>query len=199
MALLGTWPAAIKPRTCRIMLDTNQISNESPNDGQQQVVDRLNDAWVCSLTLPVRKHAQAAAVEAFLASFRGQVNWVSLWHFVRPAPRGTMRGSPTLSAPVLQGASSLPIQTTAGATLLAGDLVGVGSLLFMAAADATADGAGAMTLSIVNRVRSALSSGAAVVWDKPTAPFRLLSHSGVTYMPGSAEEVTLELREKVGP
>lgn len=181
-----------------MVMVANQLVNESPYGGDEQVVDKLNDRWSCSLTLPVRKHADAAAIEAFLASFRGQVNWISLWHFVRPAPRGTMRGTPTLSGAVAQGASSLPITTTAGATVLTGDMLGVGGLLFMASADATADGLGAITVPLVNRVRTALSSGAAVTWDKPTAPFRLLSHSGVNYIPGIADEVTLELREKVG-
>lgn len=198
MGSLGTWPGIIRPRSCRMVLSTNQIVNESANGSDEQVIDRLNDRWLCSLTLPMRKHANAAAVEAFLASFRGQVNWVDLWHFVRPMPRGTMRGAPTLAAAAAQGAASLSIQTAAGATLLAGDMVGCGGLLFMAAADATADGAGVLVLSLVNRARTALALGAAVTWNKPTAPFRLASHSGVNYIPGRADEVSLELREKVG-
>jgi predicted RecA/RadA family phage recombinase len=197
MSSLGSWPAAQKVRTCRFDMATNQRVNAAPGGSSEQVIDLLNDRLMCYLTLPVRRHAQAAALEAFLASFRGQVNTVDLWHFVRPNPRGTMRGAPTLQAAVAQGAATLPIQTTAGATLLAGDLVGVGGLLFMAVADATANGAGLLTLSIVNRARTALSSGAAVAWDRPSAPFRLLSNSGVSYVPGSAEEVTLVLGEAV--
>ena len=38
-----------------------------------------------------------------------------------------------------------------------------------------------MDVTLVNRLRAALSSGAAVTWDKPTIPFRKLSDSGVLY------------------
>lgn len=198
MASLGTWPATIRPRSCRMLFVTNQVVNESPQGGDEQVVDRLNDRWQCSLTLPVRKHADAAAVEAFLASFRGQVNWISLWHFVRPAPRGTMRGSPTLKLNADQGASSITVDTTAAATLKAGDMIGVGGLLLMVAEDCTANGSGTLVVPLVNRIRTAQTLGTAVVWDKPTAAFRIVGHSGVNYIPGSADEVSVELREKVG-
>lgn len=199
MASLGTWPATIRPSTCRFDMVTNQIVNESPFNTSQQVVDRLNDVWTCYLTLPVRRHAQAAEVEAFLASFRGQVNWISLWHFVRPAPRGTLRGTLLTSGTQAQGADSLVLSGgTAAGTVLAGDLFGAGGQILMASADATADGSGNITVPLVNRLRAAIATGQSVTWDKPTAPFRLLSHSGVNYIPGSADEVTMVLREKVG-
>lgn len=199
MASLGTWPATIRPKTCRFLLRTNQVVNASPFGGEEQVVDRLNDRWSCSLTLPVRRHAQAAEVEAFLATFRGQVNWISLWHFVRPAPRGTLRGTLLTSGTQAQGASSLVLSGgTAAGTVLKGDVFGAGSQLLMASADATADGSGNITIALANRLRAAIATAQSVTWDKPTAPFRLMSHSGVTFVPGSADEVTLELIEKVG-
>jgi hypothetical protein len=199
MASLGTWPSTIRPRTCRFELVTNQIVNESPFNSDQQVVDKLNDVWVCHLTLPVRRHAQAAEVEAFLANFRGQVNWISLWHFVRPAPRGTLRGTLLTSGTQAQGASSLVLSGgTAAGTVLKGDLFGAGGQILMASADATANGSGAITIPLVNRLRAAIATGQSVTWDKPSAPFRLLSHSGVNYIPGSSDEVTMALREKVG-
>lgn len=199
MASLGTWPAAFRPASCRMVLDTNQIVNSSPQGGNEQAVDRLNDRWMCSMTLPIRTHAESRALEAFLANFRGQVNWISLWHMGQWSgqPRGTMRGSPTLVSAASQGADELRISTTAGATLLAGDLVGVGGLLFMVAADCEAGGAGTLVAPIVNRVRTAQALGASVTWDKPTAPFRLVSHSGVNYVAGISDEVTLELRERI--
>lgn len=197
MASLGTWPTSVGVKSARFEFRTIQRANADPYGGSEQVVDMLNDRWMCHLTLPVELFAQAAAVEAFLHSFRGQVNTVNLWHFARSAPRGTMRGTPTIASPVAQGASSLPIQAVAGETLLAGDMVGAGGMLFMAAADATANGAGLLTLSIVNRVRVALAAGAAVTWDKPTAPFRMLSHTGVLYERGITEEVQCTLGEVI--
>jgi hypothetical protein len=197
MSTLGTWPTTIRPRSCRFMLATFQRMHSSPYGGSEQFVDLLNDRLMCSLVLPANTHGGAAAVEAFLASFRGQVRTIDLWHFTRPAPRGTMRGSPVLSANAAQGAASLSITTTANATLLAGDMIGVGGLLLMVQADAQANGSGAMTVTIVNRLRKALTSGAAVAWDKPTAPFRLMSHSGVQYIPGTTDDVSMELSEAI--
>lgn len=199
MASLGTWPSTIKVRSCRFDLQTSQVVNESPFGSSQQVVDRLNDVWVCYVTLPVRRHAQAAEVEAFLASFRGQVNWISLWHFVRPAPRGTLRGTLLTSGTQAQGAAQLVLSGgTAGGTYLKGDLFGAGGQILMASADGAADGSGNVTIPLANRLRASIATGQPATWDKPLAPFRLTANSGVTYVPGSADEVTMVLREKVG-
>jgi predicted RecA/RadA family phage recombinase len=197
MASLGTWPAAIKPSNARFTMHTNQRVNAAPGGGSEQAVDLLNDRWMCELTLPPRYFRDGAAMEAFLNSFRGQVNTIDLWHFARPLPLGTLDGSPTLQAAASQGASSIVIATTAGKTVKAGDLVAVSSLLLMAAADATADGSGHLTMPLVNRLRKALSAGDAVTWNKPTAPFRLLAHSGTEYGGGVAGEVTMTLGEAI--
>ncbi len=190
-----TWPAGLYPSACRPVLQTNQRVHASPFGGSEQAVDLLNDRWLMSIEFPTRKAIHGAAVEAFIASMRGQVNTVGLWHFMRPAPRGTMRGTPTLSASAAQGATSIVIQTTAGATLLAGDMVGCGGLLLQVQSDATANGSGVLTATLNNRLRIALSSAAAVSWDRPTAQFRLLATSGQQYTPGRAEGATCDFGE----
>lgn len=187
-----------------MVMATNQIVTESPQGGNEQAIDRLNDRWMCSITLPIRTHADSRALEAFLASFRGQVNWINLWHLAQPAPLGTMRGAPTLAEAAAQGASSLTIMSTVGATLKAGDMIGVGGLLLMVAEDCAAVAVGVdpnityqITAPLVNRIRTAQALGAAVTWDKPTAQFRQVAHSGVNYVAGVSDEVTLELRERI--
>ncbi|MNL18904.1 hypothetical protein D3C87_1400760 [compost metagenome] len=160
------------------------------------MIDLLNDRWLISLSLPNRKFADAAVIEAFIASLRGMTNTVALYHWVRKVPRGTMRGAPTVAA-ASAGTGSLTITTTVGATLLAGDMIGVGGLLLQVATDATADGAGAMVVSIVNRLRTAVAGGTAVVWDRPTAPFRLASPSAIQYIPGYAPEVSFDFVEAI--
>lgn len=199
MASLGTWPASLRPSSFSLDLMTNQIVNSSPQGGGEQVVDRLNDCWVCSMTLPIRTHAESRALEAFLNRFRGQVNWISLWHMGQWSgqPNGTMRGTPVLTSAAAQGDAELRITTTAGATLLAGDLVGVGGLLFMVAEDCVAGGAGTITVPIVNRVRTAQALGAAVTWNKPTTTFRIAAHSGVNYVTAVSDEVSIQLRERI--
>jgi hypothetical protein len=197
MASLGTWPSSIVPMSARLVLQTNQRVNAAPGGGSEQAIDMLNDRWMCYLTLPVRRFSEAAAVEAFLASFRGQVNWVDLWHFARPTPQGSIAGSPTVSGAHAQGAALLAVQTTAGLTVKAGDMLGAEGLLLMAAADATADGAGVVSVPLVNRLRVGLSGGSAVTITQPMASFRLLSHTGVEYQRGITSEVSLTLGEKI--
>jgi hypothetical protein len=176
---------------------TSQRVFASPFGGSEQVIDMLNDRWLVSLSTPVRYHPEAASLEAFIAALRGMTNTVALYHRVRKQPRGTMRGAPlTNGVPV--GASVVQIFTTPAATLLAGDMFGAGGLLFQVASDCVADGAGTLFAPIVNRVRKTLTVLTPVVWDKPTAPFRLASASAVQYIPGYATEVSLDFVEAIG-
>lgn len=193
MALI-TLPATFKPRTCSLELFVNQRGNAAPFGGSEQVLDLLNDRWLLTCALPEGHQFKGAAIEAFIGALRGKVNTVALWHFVRPFPRGTIAGAKTLSAAAAQGASSISI--TATGTVLAGDMLGVSGLLLMAANDATSV-AGVITVPLVNRLRKALSSGAAVITDKPTANFRLHATSGVQYGPGYSSGATFDFAEDI--
>jgi hypothetical protein len=189
-------PARFCPSSFSMSLFANQASFASPFGGSEQVVDRLNDRWMVSLTLPGRKPGEAAAIEAFIASLRGMANTVTLFHWARMVPRGTMRGSPTV---VGQGAGNgtILINTTAGATLLGGDIIGIGGLLLQVAQDCTANGSGLMTCFLANRLRKDLANATPVIWDKPTAQFRLVSKPAVVYIPGRASEVSLDFVEAI--
>lgn len=199
MASIGTWPAAFEPISFKLEQVTNQRVNSSPGGMVGEAVDLLNERWMVYMTLPQATEEDAQQIEALVNNFRGQVNWISLWHMARPAPRGTISGSPTLQANVAQGAKVLPIQAVAGQTVLGGDLLGVGGLLLMAAPGTyTADGGGVLSVTITGYVRKALTLGDAVTINKPTAPFRLLSTSGVGYAGGEiSEEVTFTFEEKI--
>lgn len=196
MALL-TWPSAIRPRSFSLVLMPNQRAHGSMFGGSQQVVDLLNDRWVASMSLPVRKHADAAALESWIASFRGFVNTVGVWHRARPAPLGTLRGSPVLDAAAAQGADEIVIDATAGETLLAGDMLGLDGLLLQVAENCTANGSGVITVPLVNRLRRAVADATAVAWDAPTAPMRLASAPVLVYQPGYADAVDLEFVEAI--
>lgn len=199
MSLL-TLPAAFRPQTCSLELSVNDRVNASPFGGSEQAVDLLNDRWLLHVRLPESTQADGAWREAFIASFRGRTNWVALWHFMRPQPRGTMRGTLTLSSSAAQGASSIVVTGgagQAGTTLLAGDLIGVGNLLFMVASDCVANGSGVITVPIVNRLRVALTPAAAVTWYRPSALFRLAGAPTVDYMPGQASSLSFDFAEYI--
>ncbi len=193
-------PATFAPSGCALKLSVNQRVNASPFGGSEQAVDLLNDRWLMSCDLAPNVVAQGAWLEAFINAMRGQTNWVALCHFARQIPRGTMRGSLTMSSAAAQGASSLVVTGGAGqanTTLLAGDLIGVSGLLFMVASDCVANGSGVITVPIVNRLRVALGSGLPVTWNRPTALFRLTSVPLVQYAPGAASGVSFEFAEYI--
>lgn len=76
------------------------------------------------------------------------------------------------------------------ASVKAGDMLGCGDQLLMVAADATANGSGAITVTITSPLRAAISSGTAVVWDKPSVLFRQESDDSagsIEYLRGRAE------------
>lgn len=191
-------PPGFCPNAFSLMLNTVQRASSSPFGGSEQVVDLLNDRWAVSMSAPARRSGDAAMVEAFIASLRGMTNTVNLYHFARPVPRGTMRGTPTCYA-MLQGADAISIGGAAvGSTLLAGDMIGVGGMLLQLAAGGVANGGGEFgLLPLVNRVRKFVPDNAAVTWDRPTAPFRLASSAAVQYVPGYSPEVSFEFLEAI--
>lgn len=198
MALI-TLPTPFQVSRCSLALDVNQRLNASPFGGSEQAVDMLNDRWRMSLEVAVNSHAQAAAIDAFIDRLRAQVNTCALYHFARPTVRGTIAGAKTLSAGAPQGASSVSI--TATGTLLAGDHIGISTpggvpLLLRIAADCTSS-AGVITAPLANRLRAALSSGAAVTTTNPTAWFRLASASAVQYQRGFTQPCSLDFVEAV--
>jgi hypothetical protein len=82
------------------------------------------------------------------------------------------------------------------ATLKAGDLIGCGGHLFQVAEDCTASDIGEMTVPLVNRVRSTITAGAAVTWDKPTAYFVAPAmRADAVHRPGYIEGMTVNLME----
>lgn len=190
-------PSTFRPETFSMRLSTNQRTFASPFGGSEQTVDLLNDRWTISMTLPRRGSDDQASIEAFMNAMRGMTNTCNLWHFKRRQPRGTMRGTPICNyAP--QGSASLTFPNAGiGATLLAGDLVGISGLLLMVQSDCAADGGGSMVVPLVNRIRTAITGGAAVTWDKPTVPFRMLSTGSVNYQPGYADGVSLDFAEVI--
>lgn len=192
---VATSPRAFTPRGFSLALNVNQRAFASPFGGSEQAVDMLNDRWSVSFELPPCTQEHAAEREAFVAALRGQVNHTELYHFGRPRQLGTLSGSPTAQA-AAQGAATLLVNATTGQTLRAGDLIGVGGLLLQVAADCTS-AADVLTVPLANRLRAAVADGAAVVWDRPTAPFRLVSRPVQRYVPGYAEGMVLDFIEKV--
>jgi hypothetical protein len=191
------WPEALVPQRAAWGSQGAGEQFKSPYNGTLQVVDYVAERWVVSATLPPARRVNAGAVEAFAMILRGGVHRVRVWHFGRPVPIGTMRGSPTLSGAVSRGGTSLPITGgTASSTLKAGDMLGAGGQLFMVASDVTLNGSGAGSVPVVHRVRATIAGGSAVTWNRPTGDFIVPAWlASVVHGPGLIEGAALDLEE----
>jgi len=193
-----TYPSTSKflPATFEIGLRSSVIVSTSALSGNVQTVEIPGSRWVVGMMYAGQVLADRAEVEAFWVKVQGQINRVSLWHLSRPAPRGSMRGSPVMASTAAIGATTAAITTTPAATVKAGDMLGLGGQLVQILADAQADGGGALTVSFAPRLRAAATSGSAVVWDKPTANFILTTPEvRVPYQSALGVEYSVDMAE----
>lgn len=195
------WPAGrhFTPAGLTVGVKASSSSWSAFFTGQTQSVSHDASRLRFSMTLPPCRAAAAAEREAFLMQLVTRGDWVNLGHIVRPVPLGTMRGTPTVSANAAASATAVSIQSTASATLLAGDVLKAnGQLLVVGYGGGTANGSGVFVdLPLAVPLRKALTAGQSVTWDAPTATFQLVgSEYGLDYRaPLLQMGVTLEFLE----
>lgn len=161
------WPASLAPQTTSWGLQKAGAQFRSPFAGSVESVAFPGEFWKVGVQLPARKMREGGEGEAFFARLAGGVDRVLVPYWPRLVPRGTLRGTPTLGSAAAQGDLQLVLTVASGATLLAGDRIGVGGQLFAVFQDCTAVGT-ALTVPLVNRVRTAIASGSVVTWNAPT-------------------------------
>lgn len=188
-------PDAFLPASARIWPEEAVLGATSPLTQDSQIRSLASRKWRMTIDYPPEATEDAAAREAFWNKV-GRSNTVRVWHPRWPVPRGTMRGSPKLNAAASKGATSLVILATAGATLLAADCIGIGDQMVQVMADATADGSGVMTVSILPKLRKAYALNTPIVWDRARVEMRVLASIEHPYAPGYAPGITVDLREK---
>lgn len=166
---------------CRIEQITTDSVGLSDPGGNSQARTYGVPRWSLSLAAPAAMtDADAGLWKAMLLTLRGSVNFLAAFDPSRPQPRGSLRGALTLASAAAIGASAIAITGgggQAGKTLVIGDWLQIGtglgsSQLVMCVAPATADGAGACTVTVEPPLRLAFGGGAAVTWDRPLAYFR---------------------------
>lgn len=192
------WPAwGVQRFELRIL--PNLRTFVGPYTPNTQVVDLLGERWQAKVDVTLTTDpVEIAAREAFFDRLKGMAHLIAMPHLKLSAPQGTLRGTPVLQAAASQLANTVAITTTAGATLKAGDMLGIGGQLCRVMANVTADGTGLMSsVEIQPRLRVAKSAGTAVTWSAPTATFMLKSADGVptVWSPGFAEGPSLDLIE----
>lgn len=169
------WPTLTRsaPRAIDWSLQSNTVGFSSPLSGATQTVEFPGARWKVSFMVENLTEADAATLQAFLLRLRGRSGRFTLHNFARPAPRGTIAGTPLVKGAGQTGTTLAIDGVTAGTTLLAGDYFAVNGELKMVVADATADGTGQMTLTFEPPLRAAPADNAAITTDKPTATFML--------------------------
>lgn len=192
-------PAWFKPSRFELRLLPNLRTWVGPYTPTVQTVDLLGERWASKLELPPEVDAViGAAREAYWDRLKGTMHQIAMPHMRLLVPQGTMRGTPTLAAGVAQLANTATLAGCgAGATLRAGDMLGIGGQLVRVMADAVANGSGQMDIEFQPRARTAWASGSAVTWNAPTANFALKSADGVptVWAPGMVDGISIELIE----
>lgn len=109
-----TWPASLQPQTFSASLKKSGLQWRSPFNGTAQAVDFNAERWVFSMTLPPKRRSTSGQVEALLFQLAGGIERVRCWHFVRPQPMGTLRGTPTIASQAARGDTSLSLTGVSG-------------------------------------------------------------------------------------
>lgn len=173
-----TWPSgrAFVPRAANLRVINNGRANDGAETGVTQTVTKPGSKWGWSIVMKSMTNAEREDFEGFLVGLSGQEHRISTHDWKHPAPRGSCSlTGVTLNASAAQFATSVQLAGCgAGTTLKRGDWFGFSSgQLVRVVADATADGSGVMTVNFRHSLRTAISSGAAITLDRPTALYIL--------------------------
>ena len=180
-----TYPLTLpnRPAPSRFAIEPASFSamTQSPWTAAQQVQLNQGQMWTISIDLPPMGEADARDWLSTLLSLRGQYGTVLYGNPKMKQPRGNWGSAPVINGDNQTGQELDVGGLPANAIIRAGDFfqIGEGSTarLYMVTQDATADGAGEATLDIWPRLRTATTSGSAIVASSPQGVFRLAAPS----------------------
>lgn len=156
-------------------LVSNTFAHTSPYTRSVRTVGMVGSCWAFNAIWRNRAFADRAIFEAFLAKLNGVAGRFYFSHPFYAVPRGTARGTGTVSA-ATQFATTVTLNgLAAGATILAGDFIEITTaLLIRATSNGTATGGGVISnLPIAPMLRVAVTGGTAFTLVAPKAQFRL--------------------------
>ena len=156
---------------------TNARTNTSGLNGASQTITLPGSRWLVTMSYPQQTQAERAALMGLLFKVSGGEHLLALGDLAQPRPRGTVNLTGVTASAASQFATSLTLNGCgASKTLLAGDKFSVAGQLLVCTDDATASGAGVMTVTFRHSLRAAVTGGAVVTLDGPTALFQLLAN-----------------------
>lgn len=177
----------------------NVMINQSPLNKAVQRVEFPGDLWIVRAEFPPVSHAEFGPLEAFWNRFRGIAHTLRIWHLLRPVPRGTMRGFPSLSIPAAEGANIVRITVASGETLIAGDMLSItlatGFPQLVQVCGVEVLGSTTLLVDIVPPLRRNALTGATVSWDKPWVDCMVTSPPFLTGVPVVSSPFSIEAIE----
>lgn len=169
-----TAPTSVTPDSVTMLMGNANSVGESPYTAKTQVYQYDGDWWGIEVSYPVLTREEAAVVMGFLASLRGRQGTFLWGPTLFASPQGAAGGTPRVNGASQTGYSIATDGWTPSAIALkAGDFFEIDSTLYMAVADATANGSGAVTIDIWPSLRGH-ADNAVIVTESPVGTFRLL-------------------------
>lgn len=172
----------------------------SPFTGTEYVQDWGGRWWVYDLTFGVKKDAAGRALEAFFTALEGRTN-----SFIFRDP--TFQGSAPAGTPLVSGSGQTGnTLNTKGwnantSVLRAGDFISLGTdsstHLYQVTVDATSDGSGLASLSIVPALRTSPLDGDAVEVQNPQVHLRASSVPVTSIQFGTFYTISMTAKEVV--
>lgn len=180
------------PRSAPWRKLSNTQAFESPLTRSVQTLALPGARWATTLSWANLDAADAALMRAFLYALRGRAGRFYVPHPVVKRPRGTAGGAPLVAGAGQAGATLATDGWTAGATLLVGDFIGFGaSEVRCVISNATADGAGAMSILLDEPMRASPADNSALVLVEPTAIMMLTADDiELAFRPATAGPLT---------
>lgn len=171
-----TLPARPSPSRFKIVQASFSAITQSPWTASQQAQLNQGQLWSIEADYPPMGEDDARNWAGTLAALNGRFGTFLFGDPKWKAPRGNWGAAPTVNGAGQSGQSLAVNNLPSSGVIRAGDLFQLGtgstSRLYMVTQDATAS-SGAATLDIWPRLRSAPSSGAAIVTARPQSVFRL--------------------------
>lgn len=163
-------PSALKIRSVSWTFDRPAQVNRSEWTGRDQVIaNPWHARWAAEVECAPVQDTDAAALRAFLALLKGQINTCRL-----PAVVTEQFGSgytvTVTAGGAAAGATSIPLTgLPASTTILAGRMLTINDQLLITTADMTTNGSGAATATVEPPLRAAAPATTAVEARNPTA------------------------------
>lgn len=180
-----TYPLTLPsyPAPSRFTIEPASFSamTQSPWTASQQVQLNQGQMWTIGIDLPPMNEGAARNWFGTLLGLRGQYGTILYGNPLMKIPRGNWGSAPVINGDGQTGQALAVAGLPANGIIRAGDFFQIGdgssARLYIITQDATADGSGEATLDIWPRLRTATTSGSAIITDSPRGVFRLAQPS----------------------